>query len=281
MTDDVVLQPTAWGAQQVYDDAAAGYASASAELWPFSIVRTLQYAGPQPGERVLDVGCGPGEMTVRAAQDVGPDGDVVGVDISAEMLRIASERAAQRSVENVEFVQGDFHSLPWRPSDFDVVVSVFALFFADDVAAVVERMWDMVRPGGRLVVTTLGKEFFTPIFPRYLEAVAAEGVDVAGLTPWQRTEDPTVLGELLADAGVPEAAVETEVGTFALVGGIDGWERVVQSTGIARIQAELPVDAAARIREQVRGWIADEGIDALQLEAVYAVAHKPRRPARD
>src|SRR6266567_663996 len=82
---------------------------------PFSLGRL------EPGERVLDLGCGAGTDSLVAAQMVGPDGHVVGIDMTQEMLDKARRASVAMGVENVEFVEGEAEQLPFADASFDVV----------------------------------------------------------------------------------------------------------------------------------------------------------------
>jgi SAM-dependent methyltransferase len=92
--------------------------------------------GLLPGQRVVDLGCGPGRTTLELASRVGPGGEAVGVDISAEMLARGRERAAERGIGNVEFVHADVQVHDLGQGRFDAAYSRFGvMFFADPVAA--------------------------------------------------------------------------------------------------------------------------------------------------
>src|SRR5256714_12599467 len=84
---------------------------------PFSLGRL------EPGERVLDLGCGAGTDSLVAAQMVGEQGHVTGIDMTREMLDKARRGAAEMGVENVEFVEGEAEQLPFGDAAFDVVIS--------------------------------------------------------------------------------------------------------------------------------------------------------------
>ena len=73
--------------------------------------RLLARAGIEPGMRVLDVGCGPGDVTLLLSELVGADGSVVGVERDEQALTKARQRAAESDIENVEFVLGDFREV--------------------------------------------------------------------------------------------------------------------------------------------------------------------------
>ena len=118
---------------------------------PFGHVM-LDTAALQPGERVLDVGCGHGTTTLHAAQRVKPAGAALGVDITAPLLEHARQRASTAGISNVEFVIADAQVYPFPEASFDVVISRFGVMFFDDPEAAFSNLGRAVRPGGRLVV---------------------------------------------------------------------------------------------------------------------------------
>ena len=93
---------------------------------------------PLPGQRILDAGCGPGFYVAELAEKVGPDGLVVGVDRSSEMLGLAAARSAGRS--NVEFREGEATALPVQDEEFDAAVSVQMLEYLTDVDAALAEL---------------------------------------------------------------------------------------------------------------------------------------------
>jgi SAM-dependent methyltransferase len=100
-----------------------------------------------PGQRVVDLGCGSGMTTLELASRVGPGGGAVGVDISAEMLARAPERAALADSGNIAFVHADVQVHEWGEARFDAAYSRFGvMFFADPVAAFT-NVRRALRPG--------------------------------------------------------------------------------------------------------------------------------------
>jgi ubiquinone/menaquinone biosynthesis C-methylase UbiE len=104
----------------------------------------------QPGERILDVGCGPGYYVGELAEEVGPDGHVSGLDPSEPMLALARGRCAESA--NVDFQVGDATALPYGDGEFDAVVSVQVLEYVGDVEAALAEFRRVLRPGGRVVL---------------------------------------------------------------------------------------------------------------------------------
>ena len=108
----------------------------------------LRHAAPRAGEQVLDVGCGGGVTSAAYATEVGPSGQVLGLDVSAVILAVARERYA--AIANLSFALGDAATMPLDAESFDLVSSRFGLmFFADPVAAFT-NLRVALRLGGRL-----------------------------------------------------------------------------------------------------------------------------------
>jgi SAM-dependent methyltransferase len=111
----------------------------------------LNAARLEPGERVLDVGCGTGATTIEAARRVGPAGAAIGVDISAAMLGVARQRLGD-GIDNVVFLEADAQVYPFDEGTFDAVISRFGTMFFDDAEAAFANLGQAVRPDGRLVI---------------------------------------------------------------------------------------------------------------------------------
>ena len=95
----------------------------------------MQRAAVESGEQVIDVGCGCGQASLELAERVGPQGTVLGVDISAPMLARARERQNELSLKNVEFLQADAQTYRFEPARFDLVYSRFGVMFFENPAA--------------------------------------------------------------------------------------------------------------------------------------------------
>jgi arsenite methyltransferase len=103
-----------------------------------------------PGERILDVGCGPGFYLAELLDEVGPSGSVVGVDSSQPMLAVAQRRC--QGHDNVTFREGTANSLPVKDAEFDGALCVQVLEYVAGATEALMEMRRALRPGGRLVV---------------------------------------------------------------------------------------------------------------------------------
>ena len=106
--------------------------------------------GARAGDRVLDVGCGPGFYVTELLEVVGRDGLIAGVDVSADMLAVAAKRAERH--DNVEFHEADAPSLPVADASFDRAIAVQVLEYVRDTSAALAELGRALRPGGRLLV---------------------------------------------------------------------------------------------------------------------------------
>jgi SAM-dependent methyltransferase len=105
-----------------------------------------------PGERVLDLGSGAGTDSLIAAQMVGEDGSVTGIDMTPEMLTKARSAAAAMGATNVEFIEAEAERLPFPDESFDVVISNGVIDLIPDKDAVFSELYRVLKPGGRIQV---------------------------------------------------------------------------------------------------------------------------------
>jgi arsenite methyltransferase len=116
------------------------------------VANPFALGGLEPGETVLDVGSGAGTDSLVAAQMVGAEGRVTGIDMTPAMLAKARAAAAEMGVTNVEFVEGEVERLPFADGTFDVVISNGVIDLIPDKDAVFAEIERVLRPGGRIQV---------------------------------------------------------------------------------------------------------------------------------
>ena len=150
--DDFIF-PTgrAWAEDLGYPPELASVPESAVESFagvanPFSLGRLAS------GERVLDLGSGAGTDSLVAAQMVGPDGSVTGIDMTPQMRAKAVAAAAEMGATNVEFVEGEAEQLPFPDASFDVVISNGVIDLIPDKDAVFAELFRVLAPGGRMQI---------------------------------------------------------------------------------------------------------------------------------
>jgi len=190
----------------------------------------ISHIAAKPGERILDVGCGCGGLSIALASKVAPDGSVLGVDISAPMLARARETAPAGLP--VEFVLADATVHPFEPGGFDCLVSRFGvMFFADPVASFT-NMHRALKPSGRMAFACWREPKQNPWMMTPLQAVYRH---VPKLPP-QGPDDPGPFAfaseervrRILAEAGFRDVALEPRELSLDIAIG-KGLEAAVQS----------------------------------------------------
>jgi ubiquinone/menaquinone biosynthesis C-methylase UbiE len=210
--------------QEANAKAALAYNAASdhfdhpvSSFWHRFGRRTVERISLRPGERVLDVCSGSGGSALPAAEMVGPDGRVIAADLAERLIDLARAKAEAGSLENIEFRVSDMLDLGYPDNSFDAVVCVFGIFFVPDMAEAVRELWRMVKPGGRLAITTWGPNLFEPANGAFWDAVHSERPDLhRGFNPWDRISEPNGLREMFAEANVCTVDIFAEAGTHPL-----------------------------------------------------------------
>jgi SAM-dependent methyltransferase len=157
-----------------------------------------------PGERVLDVGCGCGDTTIRAAQaaggTAGAAGGAVGLDLSAPMLAVARRLAETAGAANARFVRGDAQARPLRRGVFDVVISNFGIMFFADPRAAFASLAAVVRPYGRMAFLCWQDDTRNEVFTLPLRAFGAHA-QLLGPAAADLFVDPRQITGLLSRTG--------------------------------------------------------------------------------
>jgi ubiquinone/menaquinone biosynthesis C-methylase UbiE len=261
-------------AAATYNAAADSYDDAANSFWERFGRATIERLRPPLGSRVLDVCCGSGASALAAAEMVGPDGFVIGMDLAARMLELARIKAEARGLRNVEFRVGDMLDLHLPASEFDAVVCVFGIFFVPDMPAAIRALWRVVRPGGRLAITTWGPRFFEPATTAFWDSIREVRPDLyRGFNPWDRICDPASLRALLRDGGVDDAEVVAEAGMHPIPSP-EAWWSAVLGSGYRGTLEQVDATDRERVRVANLNYIRNSGVRSVEANVVYAIATK-------
>jgi ubiquinone/menaquinone biosynthesis C-methylase UbiE len=272
--DDPLKQAKAKAAA-TYDAAADHFDDEPLQFWDRIGSGTVARLALRAGTKVLDVGCGTGASALPAAQAVGPEGSVLGVDLAVRLLDRARTKATAHGLTNVEFRVADMTALEYPNACYDAVVSVFSIFFVPDMEGLVRELWRMVRPGGRLAVTTWGPRIFAPAYGRWLEAIRRERPDLhSAFNPWDRITEVDSVRQLLRDGGVADVAVTAEDG-FQPLRSAEDWWLIALGSGLRWTIDQMGSELAARVRADNVQWLRENKIDRVETNAIYAIGTRP------
>ncbi len=234
---------------ELWNDAVGGAWVDHADAYDHTLApfgaSVIERLAPQPGERVLDVGCGTGATTRALATLVDPGG-VLGLDLSARMLDEAARRAEAAGLGNVEFLAADVQHAWFAHEPFDVAFSRFGVMFFPDPVLAFSNIAAALRPGGRLGFVCFQSPAVNPFM---LVPVLAGAAQLSGLTPPApgapgpfSLADPDHLATLLDSAGFE--SVEIDAGPDeAVLHGADDLEALA-----ARLLEQNPMTAPALAR---------------------------------
>ena len=206
--------------------AAQRWERASAAMGRGVTDALVEFAAPQPGERVLDVASGTGAPSLQVARRVGPRGTVVATDISAEPLKIAEQRARERGLSNISFHRIDVHELPFPADEFGLVTCRFAAMFFAGLPKALAEIWRVLRPGGRVAFACWGP-FDQPYFQTTAQVVMRHmGRDIPpAAASMFKFGSPGTLASAFLQAGFGNAHDELRTVPWTWPGSIqDLWE---------------------------------------------------------
>lgn len=160
-----------------WDRAAATYEQSWQKQLEPAQARLMELAALKPGERVLDLACGTGLVTFRAAAVIGPTGSIVGTDISEGMIEQCTRAAQARGIANASFARMAAEQLDFPEASFDAALCGLGMMYVTDFAGSIVEMARVTRPGGRAVSAVWGKRNacgWAEIFPIVEKRVASD-----------------------------------------------------------------------------------------------------------
>ena len=210
--------------------------------------------------RALDVGCGCGLPTLSLAQRIGPDGSVIGIDVSAPMLALAEELAVQDTADRAEvtFLEADAQTHAFKPESLEIVFSRFGVMFFDDPVAAFRNIHNALTVNGQLAFCCWQPRAVNPFMT--MPAMAALELLPAPPEMPPRTPGPFAFAEadyveaILIEAGFKDIAITPISHPLVFGSGLsveEIVERLVNIGPIAQMVREAPEGLQQAIREKV------------------------------
>ena len=227
-------------------------------------------AGYSPGERVLDVGCGSGDVTLAAARAATGSGSALGLDLSRSMLSVAEDRATNGGLRNLRFTVADASTFRPDPAGFDVVVSRFGVMFFEDPTTAFAHLRSLMSPGGRLAFVCWQDLFVN-------DWMMVPGAAVAEVLPLPETGDanapgpftfanPERITSILSAAGFTRPEAKAAVTNLWMGSSAEDAASFLRTTGLGRAVFDgadpaLQNEAMARATAALVPYQSDAGVE--------------------
>jgi len=241
---------------------AANYQNKHSFVWLYG-ADLLELLAPQPGERILDVGCGTGQLTAQIARS---GANVVGLDNSAEMLA-----EARGNFPDLPFVLGDAAAFDF-PDPFDAVFSNAALHWVKNAGGAAASIARALRPGGRFVAEFGGKGNIAMVQAAFR---AVLGPSAAQQSPWFY---PSIAeyAAILEQHGLEVRSASLFSRPTPLDGenGLEHWLRMFTGAYLNRHSPERASDIVRQLLEHLRPALYREGVWTIDYRRLRVVAHR-------
>jgi ubiquinone/menaquinone biosynthesis C-methylase UbiE len=263
----------------MFTRSAETYDAVGVDFFPVFARQLLADIGLRPGERVLDVGCGRGAVLFPAAEQVGEQGFVTGIDLSEGMVERTAEDVSRRGLTNVSVAVMDAQEPALPPASFDTLLASCVVFFLPDALAGLRSWHNLLVPGGRMGLTTFGesdpkwkvvRDTFVPFVPPAMAwAIASRS------GPFTSTEN---FENMLAMVGFTEMTSIVRVHDIVFADP-EQWITWSWSQGQRMFWELIPADQLAEVRADILSRLETirepDGSLVLAETVRYTIACKP------
>jgi O-methyltransferase/aklanonic acid methyltransferase len=262
----------------VFSRAAAAYDRTGPQFFAHFGQWLVEQAHLTPGAEVLDVAAGRGAVLFPAAQQVGPSGRVWGTDLSADMVRATLADIHRAGLQHVTMQQMDAEQLDFPAAVFDRVLCGFAVMFFPQPQRALHEFFQVLKPGGRVGLTTWAEESFLSWCSRELTAcLPPPDPPVAGGPTAPRFNTPALLEEALQQVGFVDIYISLDETEFIYPQEEDWWASLwshATRRQLERLEAPVLAQVKAAMLNKVQVFKQADGIHAL-FRALCAVGTKP------
>lgn len=267
----------------VFGRAASTYDRLGPRFFSHFGHRLVELAQIPGGAKVLDIATGRGAVLFSAAEVVGPQGHVIGIDLSKEMVQENRGEIKRLNVQNADVREMDAEYLEFPDASFDCVLCSFALFFFPQLDRALSEMYRVLKPDGRIAITTWGQrdetwQWFRDLIESYLPSEPEAGQPTAPQPVFNTQEG---LDAILASAGFADIKIVSESETFTY-GDEAEWWSTLWSHGfrevLEEIEKKMGADGLMRFKsdtfEILKGIKQTEDIHQL-YSVLFGLALKP------
>ena len=238
------------------------YVSLLMEPW---VQGLIELAELQPGDRILDVGCGPGFVARRAAEIVRSEGQVVGMDLNESMLIKARKIPPSNSAVPIEWREGDAQYMPFDDSSFDVVLAQQVLQFCPDPKVALQEMRRILAPDGRLALCVWRPLEDNPypvvqmkVLGRYLGTVVASSLRTA-----HSMGNAEVLKKLISSVGYNQVEVHSTMRSARVGPVVEFLRGHIAALPFASAAAELSDEALGAMIQDLTRELSDYVVEGI------------------
>ena len=270
----------------IFHRASSTYDHVGPSFFSYFGRKLVEHAALPRNARVLDVASGRGAVLFPAAEAVGPNGSVVGIDFAEGMAKETAREAAQRGLSNVEVRQMDAEHLDFLDASFDASLCGFALFFFPQLERALAEFYRVLKPGGPIAVSTWGDQFnsdwewFDQLLKKCLPPKSQQD-QASDASNEPEFDKPEGMEKILKAAGFTDIRVLSEVANFTYTTSEEWWESLWSHGGRAsleRIEKTCGTEALEQFKaESLEQIIARKGSTDLQrsFHVLYTLAVKP------
>jgi O-methyltransferase/aklanonic acid methyltransferase len=269
---------------RLFDELAPVYDTSGVEFFRPMARRLVQLLAPRLGERALDIGCGRGAVSVPLAEAVGPLGAVTAADLVPAMVEAVSDDALRLGLRNLSTIVLDAAAPPVPRETYDLVAAAAVLLFLPDPREALSRWLRLLKPGGRIGLTTFGgrdptwsavDSLFAPYRPAGLLGPRTTLEQGAFAGPADVGGDIT---ELLTGCGAVEVRTITEPARLSMPDA-EQWRAFTMTTGERQAWLLVPPDERERLFGRARFLLesarSDDGLIVLTQQVHYTLGRRP------
>jgi len=260
--------------QQGFDTVAPGYDHPSLAFFPQTAKSMMEFLGLNFDDQLLDVCTGTGVVALAAADKLSK-GKVTGIDLSNGMLEQAKRKASEKNLSNTEFVQMDLDALDFDGKTFDAACSSFGLFFMEDMTQALKNISAVVKPGGKIAISTFTGDAFLPMSDLFLQCYNSFGKDVPALS-WKRLSTNELIMEQFEAVGIANVKIHHVPLGYQMTDASMWWD-VVWNAGYRALLNQLTDAQQAEFKEkhmaEISQLIGDDGV-WFNTEVLIAIAEK-------